>query len=216
MNGLSRLLSSLAEPVVDVRSFSRQSNVITLGVAVWDDEGPDDEGNAQCYRWQIACTGALDYRIVPGPGSLEVHGESHPAVRRFLEPGGNLFFTLTAGSDVLPIAEALRRVHAKVAGDLIPFEHYLNSRFTVEELLRKASGSLASGPAFLMDAYASAVEPLGVSVTRVGVHHAGVNLPRRPGEDRLSLLKIRTSFVVARELRAELVAEERTSGWTAG
>ncbi len=198
MKGLLELLESdeVVDPDVEIVSFTRDAGSLTLRVVVRDHEGSDFVS-----RWQVVCTSPLDYRLLPASGPLQVHGETHAAARQFLDPRVNLFFTME-GTDFLAAAEALQAEHLRIAGECIPFERYLNSAFRPAELLRKQSGKLASGPVFLIDAYARALADFKVTTSRVSEFAPVLSLPKVPGDDRLSLLQIDSSFVVAREFVA--------------
>jgi hypothetical protein len=198
MRELLELLESddVVEPDVEIVSFSCEAECLTLGLVVIDEENSDFVS-----RWRVLCVDPLDYRLLPGGGLLHLHGETHAAARQFLGPQTDLFFTMN-GSEFLAASEALHDAHLRIAGEWIPFERYLNSSFRPAELLRTRSGKLASGPVFLMDAYASALSGFDVATSRVGEYGPAVSLPKVLGEDRLSLLQIGSSLVVAREFAA--------------
>jgi hypothetical protein len=198
MKALLELLESddVVEPYVEITSLARDEDSLTLRVVVRDQEDGDF-----LSRWRVLCTSPLDYRLLPGDGPLRLHGEAHSAARQFLDPRVDLFFT-GKGTDPLAAAEALHAAHLRIAGEWIPFDRYLNSAFRPAELLRKGSGKLASGPVFLVDEYARVVTDFKVSTSRVAEFAPAIDLPRVPDEDRLSLLQVGSSFVVAQEFAA--------------
>ena len=191
MKALLELLDSdIVEANVEIVSFTRDEGSLTLRVEI-----RDQEGSGFVSRWLVLCKSPLDYRVLPGSGSLHVHRRDTCRVH-----ANSWIHAWTSSSTCreLTFWRPRRRFgrSPQHRRRVDPFDRYFNRAFRPTELLRKQSGKLASGPVFLIDAYARALADFKVTTSRVAEFVHVLDLPRVPGDDRLSLLQDR--FIVCR------------------
>jgi hypothetical protein len=142
---------------------------------------------------------------------LEVVTEdSHPVLRQHIDAHGDLIFT-GACRDVSAVVGQLWAAHHQVSQGWIPFERYLNRMATFDQILGGGHGKLASGPLFLLDAYAEVLRSSGCSISPFLEHPPRVweSGAWRPQSNRLSMLRVGHSFIAAETFSLLTVAAQR-------
>lgn len=104
-------------------------------------------------RWRVDCQGVLDYRFEQAHGYLELGSAEHLLVRQCVAARHALYFYGRPGS-VDALIVKLLEAHRRVSDGWIPFGRYLNRADSLRKLLAHGHGKFASGPDFLMRAYA--------------------------------------------------------------
>ena len=157
------------------------------------DEG---QGGRPLAHWIVRCFEVGEHMLCDADGGgLQVSGSDHPVVRQHLDPRTSLFFgaSPTPGSDVVG---GLFSAHRDLVDDWIAFDRYLNLSRPLEELLVSGSGMIATGPRFLLQAYANVLDRAGMEASLVDVAKAQRVPP-------LHVAHLGESYVVARRFEAE-------------
>ncbi|MBI1785908.1 hypothetical protein HYR69_12255 [Candidatus Sumerlaeota bacterium] len=170
---------------ITIDSLACTGSLLSLGISVTFDMYPDELAS----KWNIVCDGVQESRIGECYGDcLYIEEMSHPVVRQHTDARRELYFR-GKSDDANRLIGLLCRKHREVAGDWIPFTKYLND-CPLHHLLASGSGQLASGPAFLVEAYAGVLRDEAILYNL---------LPERPSEVAapLHVLVVGSSFVVA-------------------
>jgi hypothetical protein len=174
-----------------VVGFDRTADSLTIRIRLFDYSSGSPE------LWQIRCSEYREFIIRPEPGEIAVFNATHAAVRQYVDPNVELFFT-GATADPGRVAERLRAAHDRVAGDWIPPERYLNS-IPPADLLGRAGGRLFSGPLFIGREFERVLREAGMTINRLPEE-----IFERPlSESSLELLIIGRSHIVAPDLEAQ-------------
>jgi hypothetical protein len=158
-----------------------------------------DEGTGHNSSWQIRFRGVLEQKFtVIDHCGLNVWRDNHPAIDQYQEPREFLHF----GAAPLAPHEIVGRLwaaHVAVVDDWIPFDRYLNCELPLADLLAYGSGLLATGPAFLISAYAAVLDNAGcMPVVK--------RLPTRRKDYGLTLTHFGESYVVSKEIIVRKIA----------
>ena len=108
-------------------------------------------------RWELRFIDVLESRFtVVTECGLHVHDDNkHVAVLQYMDRRLQLHFAAKA-RDPFRVIGKLRAAHIDAVEDWIPFDRYLDTK-----VLTKKSGLLATGPAFLIKAYANVLKAEG-------------------------------------------------------
>ena len=132
-----------------------------------------DHGTEEASNWQLRFTGVLEYLFTEDVHEcgLNIWDRDHPAIDQYVQPREFLHFA-SAPRDPHRVVGELWAAHVKLADDWIPFDRYFNGEVALHELLASGSGLLATGPEFLISAYASILENEGCRPTRKAISPA--------------------------------------------
>lgn len=147
-------------------SFGQQTVELRVHVLV-DYERP-------AVPWTIRATGVREFELKRShvaPQLRFVSDPNLPVLRQHTDPKVGLCFSAAARSSDEAIV-ALWKRHRDVAGELIPFNKYLNDLLKLEVLLSRSGGRLADGPEFLMKEYEQVLEAQGMGPTLIDGHPA--------------------------------------------
>jgi hypothetical protein len=158
-----------------------------------------DHGTGQASTWQLRFRDVLEQKFTAiDHCGLNVWRENHPAIDQYTQSRQFLHFgAAPAAPD--EVVGRLWAAHLAVADDWIPFERYLNRELPLAELLAGGAGLLATGPAFLIEAYAAVVEKAQCMPTVNG-------LPNRTRLKRAVLTHFGDSYVISEEVNALRIA----------
>ena len=150
-----------------------------------------DDGRGAVSFWELRFTGVIDYLLAAiSCCGLQISRGRHPAVRQYVDPPVTLRFGAPP-EDADRVVGQLWAAHRRLVDDWIPFDRYLNMKLPLAGLLSSGSGRLATGPGFLLRAYASVLRRHGC----------------RPGERRLRARRPPRRPLLAHFGEAYVVAE---------
>lgn len=204
---LEELLEHLRDPGGDpkkvigaLRSISWQDDDLDVEIRVMNEEGAVTD-------WRVRCSDVAEYRFVAARGDISFHEFGHVAARQHTHRTDALLFRNRPASIDACIG-ALWLAHQSVAGPWIPFLRYLNSSVPLGALLEAGNGVLATGPHFLLQAYADAIEGMGTGAYFRSEHPSGDDPVRwRQDEDhQLGTFVVGAAFVVALRFEATRLA----------
>jgi hypothetical protein len=155
-------------------------------------------------RWEVRAMGLRDFRVCAPSGALALTAE-HVVARAYVDTYVQLFFRGKPRSTTELIG-LLWTIHREATRGWVEFERYWNRERELDALLAGGFGLLASGPEFLLSAYASALERAGVTASMVG-HRPASRWDDRTGwtpvEAPLRTLLIGRSYFVAVDFEAK-------------
>src|SRR5215471_3949622 len=159
---LDDLLNYLRAPDVEEDAFVRLQSAswrgedLSIDLAVFATYGVERQST-----WRIECSEVIEYSLTDASGDVSFHEFGHAAARQHTDPTCSLMFR-TCPSSIPACVGRLWLAHERAVGRWIPFDRYRNNRMSLDVLLRAGSGVLASGPSFLVRAYADAIADLGM------------------------------------------------------
>lgn len=154
-----------------------------------------DHGTDAVSAWQLRFTGILEYLFADVYNcGLNVTSADHPAIDQYLQAREFLHFG-SAPNDPHHVVGELWAAHSRLTSDWIPFDRYLNREIPLHQLLGSGSGLLATGPTFLIAAYADVLETNGCRPTRK-------TLATPPRTAAATLTHFGDSYVVAEQVVA--------------
>jgi hypothetical protein len=110
--------------------------------------------------WNIRCDDVVENSLsLQADNNLFILDADHPLLLEHTTRQASILFSGAAFDPIRPVG-ALTIAHQRVVGGWRPLSRYL--RPDAEWALRNPSGQLGDGPVPLLDAYAEALEPLGV------------------------------------------------------
>jgi hypothetical protein len=156
-----------------------------------------DHGDETRSSWQLRFTGVLESSLtVLVQCGLNIW-QDHAAIDQYTRRRQFLHFS-AAPTNPDAVVGQLWAAHSDLAGDWIPFERYLNGELPLAKLLASGSGLLATGPDFLISAYAAVLERNGCRPsTRV--------LPKGRQLTTVSMAHFGESFVIAESIAARRI-----------
>jgi hypothetical protein len=179
---------------------------IHIASAHWSDAGLTlrlevDHGDEQYSSWQLQFERTLEHRLsdVVSYG-LNVWHDDHPLIRQYTDPRQYLHFS-SPPRNVDEVLGALWRAHVALVNDWIPFARFLNAEMKPSALLAGGNGLFATGPAYLIAAYAEVLDAQGCGITRL-------ELARWRPPKNVVMAQLGASYVVAEEL--QVTPRERT------
>ena len=118
--------------------------------------------------WVLVCTSAVEYHLTAANecGLNHWTSDDHPAIAQFTEPHEDLYFSRPT-DNAHALLGKLNLTHRKATDDWISFDRYLNEQVTRSELVTLDGGLLASGPSFLIEAYAGVLSQEGMEPKRL-------------------------------------------------
>lgn len=199
---LDDLLDYLRAPDIEEDVFIRllsaswRGEDLSLEVAIFASHAVESHSN-----WRIECSEVVDYGLAEAHGDVAFHDVGHVVARQHSDSTRSLMFR-ACPSSIPDCVGRLWLAHERVAGHWIPFDRYRNTRMSFDGLLRAGSGLLASGPAFLMEAYAEAIAGTGAG------EYLTEERPSRFGEGRrFGTFLLGRAFVVAPAFDARRIAQ---------
>jgi hypothetical protein len=157
-DALPELLAILATPEFEefgemhVASAEWSSDSLVIRAEV-------DHGDESRSSWQLRFRGVIESHLtVLTQCGLNVWRSDHPAIDQYTDAHEHLHFAMAPISVDGVIGQVWQAHVDAVDGDWIPFERYLNATIGLAALLRSGSGLLATGPTFLINAYASVLQ----------------------------------------------------------
>ena len=147
--------------------------------------------------WRVECRNVQEYKVsdVNG-GGLAIYDQDHPAVRHHVDDVVGLRFHGKT-KQLSRVIGDLVRAHDDAAGDWIAFDSYLGPVESLVSKLTSGTGTLATGPKFLLASYAVALRQNAIKPRLLNINK------RKRG--RAMALHFGNSFVVALSIRAERV-----------
>jgi hypothetical protein len=176
---------------VRLASASASGDTIRLEVEV-------DATGETPRTWRIDCVGVHDARVSPaqGLGALWMTTE-HVVLHPHTGDCPELLFRGTPTNPKAVLAD-LWLAHREVTEGWFPFDHFLNDRVPLPDLLRGPFGLLAVGPVMILKAYAKVLVAHGLS-TQIADPHSWSPVPWRAEYPSLTALFIEPDrFVVAK------------------
>lgn len=173
---------------IDVTAAQWSAGDLTLRLGV-------DPGDETIERWTITCSSVVEHLLTQAEncGLAHVVGE-HPATAQFTEPLEHLYFRGACANPEAFLGK-LWLAHRRATDDWIPFDRYLNTEVPVVELVASSSGCLATGPSFLIGAYATLLDQEKMQPHRLEAEQE-VYLPKA------ELLHFGESYVIAARFQA--------------
>jgi hypothetical protein len=195
MTVLDRLLA-----IVHSLAFEENGRM-SITAALWEQENVRlrfevHDGNDDFTKWELVFRDVLEVQLSQASHcGLNVWRSDHVAIDQYTDRRAALAFSSPA-TDPDRLLGQLWAAHRAIAGDWIPFDRYLNTAGRIEDLVRAPSGKLASGPLFLIDAYAEVLKRNGCVPSRAGRTRKG------PAESAC-MVHFDESYVVAKSVRAK-------------
>ena len=116
-----------------------------------------DHGDGNRSAWQLRFTDVLEHSITEVANCGLNIWHDHVVIDQFTRPRLFLHFG-AAPADADALIGQLWSAHTALADDWIPFDRYLNQQVPLNGLLKSGSGLLATGPDFLISAYADVLD----------------------------------------------------------
>jgi hypothetical protein len=192
MSGLMRFLK-----IVHSLPFEENGNM-QVRTAAWDGDTlrlqfEVDDGEDRINHWDVTFSGVLELHLADVVQcGFRIHRGRHSAIHQYTQPREQLYFA-AAPDDPDRVVGQLWAAHRAVADDWIPFDRFLNCELPPAALLATGSGLLASGPRFLIDAYARVLKQQRCAPSRV-------ELAREKRPRRALLAHFSESYVIAETL----------------
>jgi hypothetical protein len=116
------------------------------------------DGTGQISGWSLRFRDVLEYNFANVYNcGLNVWRDDHPAIAQYVDTRAFLHFA-HAPRDPSHVIGELWSAHVDLVDDWIPFDRYLNREIPLLRLLSGGSGLVATGPAFIVSAYANVLE----------------------------------------------------------
>jgi hypothetical protein len=190
---LDELLDYLFAPDIEENVFVRLRSACWRGRDLSLELAVDATYGAQSpILWRVDCSEVVEYALADGQGDVSVHESERVLTRQHSDPTCSLMFR-SRPSSIPECVGKLWLAHQQAAGDWIPFDRYRNGGGRLDAFLRVGHGILASGPSFLIRAYADAMAGMGAGEYVTDDVHSE---SRR--NTRLAAFIVGRAFVVAR------------------
>jgi len=161
-----------------------------------------DDGNEQHTSWQLRFRRLLEYHLsdVFNCG-LNVWRTDHPVLAQYTDSREYLHFSSAARNPNEAVGE-LWIAHRELVDDWIPFDRFLNETIKLPGLLAGSGGLVATGPSFLISAYANVLDAQGCQTMRQALPS-----PKKMGE--IVMAHFGESYVVAEAIMAVRLTEAK-------
>ena len=117
-----------------------------------------DHGTDETSAWQLRFTRVIEHLFADVYDcGLNIWYRDHPAIDQYLQSRAFLHFA-AAPTDPDRVVGRLWANHVQLVDDWIPFERYINQELPLPTLLASGSGLVATGPLFIIEAYAEILE----------------------------------------------------------
>jgi hypothetical protein len=145
--------------------------------------------------WKVTCKKVREYKITDvNGGGLALYDQSHPLVRQHSDEVATLRFSGRAAQPAAVLGRLLC-AHGQVSDDWISFDTYSGEPEALLRSLENGSGKLATGPRFLLEAYAQVLRESGL--------RPNLRTSREGRRGKLVALHFGNSCLVAGSIQAE-------------
>ena len=149
---------------VDLAGARMEGDILILSVNLISDAVEEDD-----QAWEVECAGFLDHNLTLGNcHDFSLHDDHHPLLWQYVHPECSVSFHGDSSNAEAVLGELYNR-HVELVGHSVPFNTFLNGNPL--DIVRGRYGLFATGPAPLMEGYASVFESAGIK--------AGVSEPRQ-------------------------------------
>jgi hypothetical protein len=157
-----------------------------------------DDGQERFSVWELECTWVLEQLLSKAyECGLNVWYEDHPILDQYTTEWESLAFSRAPRIPDRVVGQ-LWTAHREAVDDWIDFDRYLNDAMPLAEVLRSPSGIVATGPAFLIDAYEQVLRRNRCEPSRVPSGRKQI--------EAACLVHFEESYVVAERVTARLVS----------
>ena len=153
--------------------------------------------------WEVICKSVVESQLTETTncGLNYWESEDHPVIAQYSEPHEDLYFSKPT-ENPSALLGILWKVHRKATDNWIPFDRYINRQVTPRELFESDMGMLASGPSYLIEAYASAIDNEGMKPRRLASEE-GIYVPEA------KMIHFSESYVVAETFEASRIRDHK-------
>ena len=116
-----------------------------------------DHGDGNRSAWQMRFADVFEHSLTEVANCGLNIWHDHVVIDQFIRPRLFLHFG-AAAANADELVGQLWSAHTALVDDWIPFDRYLNQEVPIHGLLRSGSGVLATGPDFLISAYAEVLD----------------------------------------------------------